>query len=267
MHSFYLRLFASIICVVALVFGIKLSQQGFQDIQDFKQLERIVPTSILGALPGENQLRGRAAKSSEQNYLRSPKTQRPTLYYRFLVERKERDSDGNTRWVTIQDTSRSVDFILYDDDAQARVLTAHWTEQIQWRLPKRYSRTEGDRRYSEWRIEPDDALLLFSWVDVTKHPNRVPEFSLRFDTKGNYLPIISTLSDAEIRSDMGNVALLKIWAGISLLALGMMALIYTVQIHRILVYLSLLTLVTSTCLFVYGMASLAADVKTGAAYL
>ena len=267
MHSFYLRLFAGIICVVALVFGIKLSQQGFQDIQDFKQLERIVPSAIIGALPGENQLRGRAAKSSEQNYLRSPKTQRPSLYYRYLVERKERDSDGNTRWVTVQDITRSVDFLLYDDDAQARVYTAHWTEQIQWRLPKRYSRTEGERRYSEWRIEPDDLLLLFSWVEVSRQPPRSPEFSLRFDIQGNYLPIISSLSDAEIRSDMGNFALLKIWAGISLLALGMMALIYTVQIHRILVYLSLLTLVTSSCLFVYGLASLSADVRTGADYV
>lgn len=267
MHSFYLRLFASIVCVLALVFGVKLSQQGFQNIQDFKQLERIVPSSILGALPGENQLRGRAAKSTEQNYLRSPKTQRPSLYYRYLVERKERDSDGNTRWVTVQDISRSVDFMLYDDDAQARVLTALWTEQIQWRLPKRYSRTEGDRRYSEWRIEPDDALLLFTWVDLSQHANRFPEFSLRFDVQGNYLPIISSLSDTEIRSDMGNMALLKIWAGISLLALGLMALIYTVQVHRILVYLSLLTLVTSSALFAYGLASLSKDVRTGASHL
>jgi hypothetical protein len=267
MHSFYLRLFSGVFCIVALVFGLKLSQQGFENIQDFKQLERIAPTAILGALPGENQLRGRAAQSSSEHVLRSPKTQRPSLYYRYMIERKERDSDGNTRWVTEKDISRSVDFILYDDKAQASVYTANWTEEIQWLLPKRYSRTEGDRRYSEWRIEPDDALLLFSWVDVEERSHNLPEFSLRFDAKGNYLPIISSLTDAEIRGDMGNSALLKIWAGISLLALGVMALTYTLQIHRVLVYLSLLTVVTSSCLFVYGLASLSSDVRTGFSYL
>ena len=267
MHSFYLRLSSGLVCVLALVFGFKFSQQGFQDIQDFKQLERIVPSSLLGALPGENQVRGRSALSSEQNYLRSPKTQRPSVYYRYLVEREERDSDGNTRWVTEQDTSRSVDFILYDQGAQARVFAGDWTEQIQWLLPKRFSRKEGKRRYSEWRIEPDDYLLLYTWVDLDHHDNALPEISLRFDLPGHYLPIISTLSDAEIRSDMGNWALMKVWGGISLVAFGLMALIYTIQVHRILVYLSLLTLVTTTCLFVYGYASLSRDVRIGAEYL
>lgn len=267
MHSVYLRLFSGLVCLLTLVFGIKFSQIGFQDIQDFKQLERIVPTSLLGALPGENQLRGKVALTTEQNYLRSPKTQQPSIYYRYLVEREQRDSDGNTRWVTEQDISRSVDFVLYDGQVRARVYAGDWTEQIQWLLPKRFSQREGSRRYSEWRIEPDEALILFAWVDVENRRHELPDMSVRFDRPGKYLPIISSLSDAEIRSDMGNWALLKIWGGISLIALGLMALIYSLQIHRILVFLSLLTLVTTSFLFVYGLASLSSDVRGGAAYL
>lgn len=267
MHSFYLRLFSGIVCVLALVVGIKLSQHGFQDIQDFKQLERIVPSPLLGVLPGENQVLGRVSPTSASNYLTSPKTQRPSLYYRYLVEREERNSDGNTRWVTEQDISRSVDFILYDEAAQAHVFAGDWTEQIQWRLPSRFSRVEGSRRYTEWRIEEDDALLLFAWTEIENRGQSLPEISLRFERTGNYLPIVSGMSDAEIRSDMGLWALLKIWGGISLIALGLMACIYTLQIHRILVYLSLLTMVTTSCLFSYGIASLSKDVDNGAAYL
>lgn len=269
MHTFYLRLFAAIICVLALVFGIHFSQKAFHDIQGFKQLERIVPTGLLGVLPGENQVQGVAAKSSEQNYLLSPKAQKPTLYYRYMVERRERDSEGNTRWVVERDISRSVNFVLEDGAIQAQVYTANWTGTIKWLVAERYVRTEGSRRHTEWRIDPGDQLRMFTWAEVenSQAVDSLPAFSLRFDLQGNYQPIISTYNDAQIRSEMGSSALLKLWVGISLIALGLMCLIYTLQIHRILVYLSLLTGVTTSVLVLYGLVTLSTDIRTGASYL
>ncbi len=266
MHVFYLRLLAVLISLIAAFAGIHFSQQGFRAIQDFKQLERIIPSSILGAVEGENQLQG-LVESDQQRSLISPATQTESIYYRYLVEREERDSDGNTRWVTERDETRSVDFKLQDDALYATVVTTGSADQIEWVLPKRYTRREGSRRYTEWRLEPGDAVRIFAWVDVHNNGSQPPEFTLRFDRAGNYLPIISAFSDTAIRSDMGMMALLKLWGGISLIALALLALVYALQIHRILVFLSLLTLLSSLSLVVYGLASLASDVTTGSAFL
>jgi hypothetical protein len=267
MHPIYLRVLAFLFCVVSLVFGIKFSQEGFLDIESFKKLERLVPSSILGVLGGENQVLGRAAKSSEQNYLRSAKTQTPSLYYRFLKEREERDSDGNTRWVTETDETRSVDFLIGDSSATAYLQTENWTDTIQWSLPKRYSQTQGSYRYSEWRLEPGDLVLAFAWAELMLKQNSLPDISLRFDKPGDYIPIISTLSSGAIRRGIGNSAILEIWGGVSLIALSLMCFVYAAKIHRILAYLSLLTFCTMSILSVYCLASLSSDVRGGAEYL
>lgn len=267
MHPFYLRVLVFIFCTVSLVYGIKFSQGGFTEIESFKKLERLVPTNLIGVMEGENQIRGFVSKTSEQNYVRSPKTNTPSLYYRYLVEKEERDSDGNYRWVTVTDYSRSVDFIVEDLTAKARVSTQDQTDKIRWFLPKRYANTSGSYRYSEWRIEPDDKVSMFAWADLINHPESQPEINLSFDKKGHYVPVITTLTAGDVRADMGNNAIIKIWGGVSLIALGLVFFIYAIQIHRILAFLTLLTLCSMGVLGIYGVASLSSDVKGGSNYL
>lgn len=267
MHPIYLRVLAFLVCVACLVFGIKFSQEGFVDIESFKKLERLVPSGVLGVLEGENQVLGMASKTSPNSYLKSPKTQTPSLYYRYLLEREETDSDGDTRWVTVKDISESVNFLIEDGDAKAYVYTEGWTHQIDWHFPKRYSKTIGDYRYTEWRIEPEDKLLMYAWAEIEPSVNNYPDITLRFDKKGQYLPIISTMSAGEVRGDLGNSAIVEIWIGVSLIALSLMCFSYAAQIHRMLTYLSLLTVFSMSILSVYGIASLISDVKGGASYL
>ena len=149
MHPFYLRIFVFILFVVSCVYGIKLSQKGFNEIESFKKLERLVPTKILGVLAGENQVSGWASTLSENSYIRSPKTNTPSVYYRYLLEREERDSDGHTRWVTEKDESRSINFLIEDRTRKATVLSQESTDQIKWFLHKKYSKTSGRYRHSQ----------------------------------------------------------------------------------------------------------------------
>lgn len=272
MHSFFLRLLAAIIMLISLFFGIFLSQSGFQHIQEFKQLERIVPSSISGVLEGETQLRALAYPLSDNGIVVSPKAGVKSLYFRYLKEREERDSDGDTRWVTVEDYSRAVDFSIADHSASATVFASQSVTKIDWDLPKSFSRTEGDFRYSEWRIEPEDSLLIYGWVQIknkedSSHLTTQPEVSISFETQGAYLPIISTYSAGQVRESLGTSAIIKIWGGVSLLALSLFAFIYAAQIHRILVYLTLLTIITTGSLSYYGIASLVADVRGGADFL
>jgi hypothetical protein len=266
MHPFYLRVLVFLFCVVSLVYGIKFSQDGFANIESFKKLERLVPSKLIGLLEGENQVRGNVSKTSEQNYVRSPKTNTPSLYYRYLLEKEERDSDGNSRWVTLKNESRSVDFIVEDSTSKAMVLTNNLTDNIRWFLPKRYSKVSGGYRYSEWRVEPEDSVSMFAWAEIEHKQDGVPELNLRFDKKGQYIPVITTMTAGEVRADIGNTAIIKIWGGVSLIALGLMFFVYTAQVHRILAFLSLLTVFCMGTLGVYGMASLSSDVRGGSDY-
>lgn len=268
MHSFYLRLFVFVIAVVSAVFGVKFSQSGFDHIDSFKQLERLIPTTLIGVLEGESQVSGWVQTTSEQNYLRSPKTNTPSVYFRYLVEREDRDSDGNTRWVTTTDYERSVDFVLDDYTHKARVNTQDETNQIRWALSKRYFKQEGKYRYSEWRIEPEDKLLIYAWANV-KHDDasKIPEIHLTFPEVGAYLPIISSSSSDELRAGIGMDALFKIWGGVSLLSLAMAGFVYALQIHRILAFLSLLSFVTMMVLGSAGLISLANNVEGGSEYV
>jgi len=270
MHPIYLRILAMLVMAGSLFFGIQFSQEGFRHIQEFKQLERIAPSKILGLLEGESQTNGLAyglSANVNNSLLVSPKAGVPSLYYRYLLEEEETDSDGDTRWVTREDISRAVDFIIADHETSARVNAKNRVDTIQWSMPQSYRQTQGRWRYTEWRIEPEDSVLIFSWADLKDRQNQQPEVSLNFDKSGAYLPIISRYSAEKVRGELGTTAILKIWGGVSLLALSILALIYTVQIHRILVYLTLLTVVTTGSLSAYGFAALLADVKGGASYL
>jgi hypothetical protein len=273
MHPIYLRILAILVMAVSLFFGIQFSHDGFKNIQEFKQLERIVPSKILGLLEGASQTSGLAYDLSVDGanvnnaLIISPKASVPSLYYRFLKEEKETDSDGGTRWVTRQDISRAVDFAIADHEASARVNAEKHVNTIQWSMPLSYQQTQGRWRYTEWRIEPEDFVLIFSWADLKDRESQYPEVSLNFDQAGAYLPIISKGSAEQVRGELGTIAILKIWGGVSLLALSLLALMYTVQIHRVLVYLTLLTVVTTGTLSAYGFAALVADVKGGSSYL
>jgi hypothetical protein len=267
MHPIYLRVLACLIMVVSLYFGLTFSQSGFGNIQEFKQLERIVPSDISGVLPGETQLNGVVYAVSEGAVLESPKAKVPSLYYRYLLEKKERDSDGDTRWVTKKDVSRAVDFVIADHASIGTTYARDSVDQIQWSMPESYHHTQGDWRYTEWRIEPEDIVLVFAWADVKDSADSNPDVSLHFDKQGAYLPIISKYSAEQVRGDLGSIAIFKIWGGVSLLTLSLFAFIYALQIHRILVFLSLLTGVSTGTLSVYGFATLVSDVSGGASHL
>lgn len=274
MHPFYLRVLVFVFFVVSVTFGLKFSQSGFAEIEAFKKLERLVPTKILGTLEGENQVSGWVSKTSAKNYVKSPKTNTPSLYYRYLLEREERDSDGHTRWVTVRNESRSVDFFIEDRTGKARVLSKDSVNHIRWFLPERYTKTSGSFRHTEWRIEPDDKVSMFAWAQLDESlssvsnmsADKIPEIYFRFDKKGLYTPVITSLSAGEVRADMGNSAIINIWVGISLISLGLMCFVYATQLHRILAFLSLLTVVTMGVLGTYGVASLSSDVRGGSAY-
>ena len=267
MHSLLYRALAGVVMLVSFYFAIQLSQSGFNAIQDFKQLERIVPSTILGILPGEVQVSAYVQAPSNKQLLRSTKQNVPSVYYRYLKERRETDSEGRTTWVTETDISRAMDFEILDHLGSAKVSISGDTGRIRWSMPSSFSEQRGDYRHTEWRIEPNQRVLIYGWAELSSNNDSEPLINIRFDREGSYLPIISKLSAAEERGSLGTEAILYIWGGVSLYALAVCALMYAFQIHRLLVYLSLMTFVTSGALLSYGYTSLSNNVQDGFSYL
>ncbi|XOV86741.1 MAG: LemA family protein [Pseudomonadota bacterium] len=232
-----------------------LGELGFQRVLDFRTLERIPATSITGSVGGETQLIGQARSSGR--LLQAPKSGTDTLYYRYLVEREERDSDGNKSWKTITDQSEATDFILQDASGTLLIAAQRDSALIDWSVGRKFRVREGDLRYTEWRIDESDKLTVFGWLDLD------PEPVMRFSVAGQYLPIISSGSAGDERAELGTLAVLMLWGAITLLILACLATVYALRIHRTLVFLVFVSASSMLLLVNYGARSLASDISEG----
>ncbi len=216
-------------------------------------LERIPLTNISAAIPGEVHLKGTAQAS---NTVKAPKTGTPSIYYRYLVEREERDSDGNTTWRTIQDDVRSEDFILTDRSGMALVRLSMLGE-TEVNVKRRHRSQTGKLRYTEWRLQDGDHITLYAWLEAGT------QRAVNFTKSGNYLPILSVAGSAAERMNIGNSALFFLWGGITCLVLASLALMIALQIHRTLTFLSVVSSACFILLVNLGYQSAALDVASG----
>lgn len=255
MNTLATRILSAILAAGLLAGAIYLGEQGFQRVLDFRTLERIPLSQVAESVGGEVNLLGRAEPAAST--LTAPRTGETTLYYRYTIEREERDDDGNKSWRKIHDESRAVDFYLADNSGKALVQSAGAWPLIDWSVHRKFQRVSGDRRYTEWRVDPFDQVTLFGWLDFA------PEPTVRFPSQGHYLPIISSFSATSERADLGMAAILFLWGGVSLLVLACLVLAYVFQIHRTLLFLLLVTMTTLLMLVHYGMRSLETDIALG----
>ena len=240
------------LCYLALV----LSDRGFQSVLDFRILERTPKTTIHGAAGGESQLQGRVELSDE--VLTSPRTNTKSVYYRHLVQEEYRNSDGGNSWRTIKDESRAVDFHLTDSSGNADIRAKHQRNLINWSVHQSFQHQSGKIRHTEWRIEPGQQITVFGWLHLDAEPPAVT-----FNENGDYLSIISSFTGASERSELSANAILNLWGGVSCLVLMCCALAYALGLHRVLAFLGLITVASSTLLISYGFKSLESDVRAG----
>ena len=174
-----------ILAALAGAAGLFAGNASFGRIQAMRQLERIPRSEIHAALPGEVNLEGRAQKA--QKILTAPDTKTPCFYFRYLVQREDTDSDGDTTWTTIEDRTKYVPFLLRDQTGEILVRP---TGDVDFDVRKKGFRQEGRYRYSEWRFDPGDRVTLFGMLARAGEKR-----SVGFGP-GSYTPIITTLGEA-----------------------------------------------------------------------
>ena len=240
-----------ILFVALLAAGVGLTHLGFSRIETLRQMERIPRKAIAELIPGEANIAGLARR--DQEMLVAPDSRRETLYYRYVVERRTRDSDGNTSWETERTEIRMVPFLVEDSSGRVHVSpdrSAHITGRQMVR------RTAGDRRYTEYRIDPGHEVFVMGMAQRIDG-----DLVIGFTEPGRYRPILSTRSEEDERGSVGLTSVLLTVGGLLGLSLAMYMLTRIIGIHRTLTYLVLVALTLMMALMILSVRMIERDVE------
>jgi hypothetical protein len=226
-----------------------LGNMSFVRLTEMRQLERIPASSIIALLPGEVNLSGQVQFFGR--LLSSPQTSTPCVYYRHLVEREEKDSDGDTRWVTVSDEQKFVPFLLQDDTGMVPVIP---DTSVDFNVPESFQEEEGNMRYTEYRIDPGASLFAFGMAVAN-----LEGMELRFDAQGHYKPILSLYGETSERVRMAGGSIAFCWGGLVVMAFALALLVSIFRMHQLLSYFALLNTVVAVYLVVLGLNMMKQD--------
>ncbi len=235
--------------------GIFIVGLAFDRLQDLRMIERIPSVSVADLIPGEANLSG-TVELYEEKSLIAPDSQARCVYYEFTEQRKTKDSDGDTKWETVRSERRHVPFLLVDPTGTI-VINPETESIVSVNLASAHSRTAGDRRYTENRLDPGMSVFAMGAATPTESG-----MQLRFDGPGEYVPILSVHGEARERGMVGLFSLLLTGLGLLLLSLGMVAGSRLVGLHMTLPFLLSVTLTVSVTLIRQAHRMIQSDLQS-----
>lgn len=233
--------------------GWALLQLGFDQLQAMRQLERVPRTQILAVLPGEVNLEGQVRLLKGQ-VLSGFLTKKPCAYYRYLEEHLEEDSEGDKSWVTKKDFFEVVPFGLDDESATLRIDPTTATNDVSFSVHLDHTVTEGDWRYSEYRLDENDTTFVFGYAVKEDQSHKVV-----FDKQGAYTPIVSQDGELGERRGMALGSIFACWGGLVCASFAVVLLCALFKVHQMLVYLVLVSCVLGLGTFSCGLLMLEQD--------
>ena len=250
--------FWAILGFFLILLGFWLQSSGFEKLRQMRQMERVPEVSVLHVVPGEVSMSGVAQK--DKKILKSKYSKSPCLYHSYRKEREQKNSDGETTWVTVESGSDWTNFYLVEETG--KILVDLEERGVRPDLERDYRRTSGRYRYTEWRI--DEGENLFAFAMATK---RTEGFSLRFDLPGSYSPILSNDDALGNRSGYGAKGVFASIGSVALLCFGCLYLCFAFRVHRVLVFLSFVSVFTCIAMVYSGLVMMKADLTDGFARL
>ncbi len=258
MKSLFKRVLWLAMAAVCGLIGVFFVRVAFERVQQMRTIERIPRVSVPALIPGEANLSGQAVVHAGK-VLKGPDTGASCVYFHYTVERKTRDSDGDTKWETIESRYEYVPFVLDDGNGTIIIHPEH-SNDMTVSLASMHNRTSGDLRYSESRIDP--GMTVFA-MGLAKPVDRQAggRLELHFKGAGHFVPILSVRGEDKERGTVGLYSLLLTGLGLLCLSLAIYALTRVVGIHMTLVYLLLVALTVSVTLTVQANRMIAADLR------
>ncbi|MEE4244220.1 MAG: LemA family protein [Kangiellaceae bacterium] len=239
--------------VISAIGGLWLAEQGYSEIKQIQQMQQVPLSKINTLLPGIVKTEGFVEPGETIN---SHYFKRPSVYYKFREEVEKRDSDGNYYWSTVDEFESFIPFVLKDQTAKVTIDPSIRSSQFYFSTALSQQTEVGNRRYSEWRVEPGDHLFVFGqYQQDPKNQLGVISFpkydSLQFT--------ISSRGEQYEKQTAGNWLIIKIAGGLSLVAVAVFFLGQAFAVHRVLIFLSGLTIVTVGLMIYLGVNLLKND--------
>jgi len=222
-------LFRSLLVVICLAAGAGLSRCSFEQLRDLRKIERVPETEIGSLLPGEAKTTGKAAPAGQ--VVVGPYSGVTALYLIDLVEREETDSDGDKSWVTVREDVSGGDFFLIDGE-DAVLLRNPQSTQVNAEM--KHQHREGDMRYSEYRIDPDDTVFASGYVLA-----QGGSVFMDFVQEGDYFALISTSGETSERSGMAGASMITIALATMAFSVAVMLTCGLLRIHLTMVFLGI----------------------------
>jgi len=242
------------LCLALAAGGLGLTWSSFGRVREFRQIERLPRTVVGAVVPGEVNVAGEATSAGQ--VLTSAHFHRRCLYYRYVREVRVEDSDGGGRWDTVEVREDRVPFGLSDRTGTIRVLVPE--RGFRPSLPVTERVRVGDYRHTEWRIAEGDHLIAIG----VAFP-RPDGMDLRLDAAGDLEPLLSMYSELEERGDRALVALVLCACGLAMLSVALYVLAWLLGMHRLLPWLTILTVTATVVLAWFGVRQLQLDLEGG----
>ncbi|MFA5859941.1 MAG: GIDE domain-containing protein [Elusimicrobiota bacterium] len=151
--------------VVFFIAGFVAILYGYAQLRKKRLIENIPSSKIRSVAMGLSEVNGIA---KERGKLISPITGTECVYYKFRVEREDRDSKGRTHWKTVRSGESTNYFYVTDDTGELLVdpLGAEVVINQDYRIVDSIWQTLGRKRfrYTEWYIKPGETFFIIGTV-------------------------------------------------------------------------------------------------------
>ncbi|MFP6573599.1 MAG: LemA family protein [Pirellulaceae bacterium] len=245
----WIRALALLGMVAALLGTFFVGNAAYRVFRDNLVVGQVPLAWTVALIPGPTAVQGTAEPEGET--LRGPITGQQCLYYRKLVEVETTDSDGDTSWSTVEDSTEAVWMNVVDEtgkvtvrpvasmsvvDSARRVSVQTASVQFRARRVRRY--TSGSHRYTEWAIRPGDPLFV-----VGEYQGE------RIDASLDLPMVISNLGEREYRASKGSNAAYLCIAAVAMATFFVCLLCIVFKWHHVAVYLGLVALLVPFWMF------------------
>ena len=243
-----------------------LQKSGYNTLQEMRQLERIPRGQINSIIGGEVNLAG-SIFAYKGNLLKAPYSNTECVSFHYLLEEERTDSDGDKYWAHIREYGDRAPYVLLGDATGQIIMKTH-NAGISARSSVYRS---GTLRHTEWRLHEGEKAFIFGYsrgsdsnIDIPNYsvrPGKMGRYLVEFETGGLYTPIISVRGEKNERRRMATKSLWKSWGAMSLASVGALLLCLGLRIHRLLVFLSISSMLQGVFLVYIGLNMLETDMQ------